>query len=164
VRGRPGSLFRAGCRVGKLLELRSARTAGRPVASERARPQAKTRAQRGRNVAHRRMTVAAAIVGNSVRAQPNTPGQTIRIDTLHRPSRHVLHPSPFWMRATFGRASGDAGRRILLPGTCGVKQKRTRYRGMFSTAYAARKLRLLVAHRGVCGLHLAVRCAILPHH
>ncbi len=91
-----------------------AATASRPIASQRARPQAKTRAERGRNVAHRLVTVAAAIVRGGIRAQPNAASQTLRIDALHRPSRHVLHSFPPCEDGPLGgRASGK-----LVGGFC----------------------------------------------
>jgi hypothetical protein len=88
--------------------------ASRTIAAQRARPQAKARTQRRRNVAHRLATVAAAIVRDSVRAQPNAASLTLRIDALHRPSRHVLHGFPLLRRrAAGGRASGK-----LVGGFC----------------------------------------------
>ena len=98
----------------QIVESALARTASRPIAAQRARPQAKARAQRGRNVAHRLVTVAAAIVRDSVRAQPNATGLTLRIDALHRPSRHVLHGFPLCEDGPLGgRASGK-----LVGGFC----------------------------------------------
>jgi hypothetical protein len=71
-----------------------ARTARRPVAAERPWAQPQARPQWRRHVVQRRAAIAARIRPRGIDPQPVAASQTIRIDTLHGPTRKVLHGAP----------------------------------------------------------------------
>ncbi len=101
LRGRVPAACRGGYRDGELpyfpCRLRLARAPGRPIGAERARAQPQARPQRRRDVVERSATIAAQVGFDPIRAQPMPACRTLRIDTLHGPTRQILHgtPSPF---------------------------------------------------------------------
>ncbi|MBZ5697174.1 MAG: hypothetical protein LAN18_01355 [Acidobacteriia bacterium] len=66
----------------------------RAVTAERAGTQPQARAQRRRYIVERRATVATEFCPGGPGTQPVATGLAFRINTLHSPSRQVLHVSP----------------------------------------------------------------------
>ncbi len=110
------------------LPLAAGRTARRTVTAQRAGTHPKARAQRRRNVAKRRGTIAAKFSAGVCRAQPVAASRALRVDALHSPSWQILHafsPSSLCgMTRHFLRSlkrSNPPGRgssRKKLPGVC----------------------------------------------
>jgi len=72
----------------------SARATDRPVARQSARPHPKARRKRRRHVVKRSAAVAAALLRLALDAQPMPARRTLRIQTLNRPTRQILHQLP----------------------------------------------------------------------
>ena len=71
-----------------------ARPSERAIGTQWARPHLKPRSQRRRHVVQRQAAITAGLIAPVFRAQPVASRWTLRIQTLHRPARQILHVSP----------------------------------------------------------------------
>jgi hypothetical protein len=102
----------------------SAWSGRRTIAAERAGSHAKTGSQGRRYAMQRRAAITAVIFGSAIGAEPMPAGAAFRIDTLHRPSRQILHdipPGPQHRASRVRRIIGG----ILCEAACVVKKKYT---------------------------------------
>lgn len=81
-----------------------------PIGAQRPRPHAEPRRQGRRHVMQRRAAVAANFLLRALHAQPVPARRTSRTQTLHSPTRQILHGSPRFDSGAGGAAKPNCPR------------------------------------------------------
>ena len=83
----------------------------RSICAQRPRSHPESRRQRWRHVMQRRAAVAANFLLRALHAQPLPTRRTLRTQTLHRPTRQILHRSPRFDSGHHAAANPNCPRR-----------------------------------------------------